>query len=348
MAKTNVADNVQFNLLKLINELCKRLPASVCIVLSYILIIYFMAKKIFFASLLFFVFIHLHAQQNKIRYKYFIFNDVTINKNIIYKNNISDTIKKKYYLLDLYEPSADTALQRPLLIWMHGGGFKFGSKNANGTPRWAKTFAQRGFVCAAINYRLSRKKPLVKFPDLVEGCYDVIEDVKTAIAFFKKNAALYKIDTNRIILGGNSAGGIAAMQAVYSSTNNLQQLINNNFSGKNDDEINPMHIAGIINFWGAVFNTEWLRNTRVPIVSAQGTNDRIVPYDHKNAPLYGTFAIHKKADSLQIPNALKSFDGYGHELHKHFNPFFASARTKKRWMEAGQFAADFLYEQLFK
>lgn len=307
-----------------------------------------MIKKISVTLFSIFISTLLLAQNKLVKYKDVIFENITINKNIVYNNNVPKGIKKKYYLLDVYEPANDTTLKRPLIIWIHGGGFKFGNKNSEGTPLWSKSFAQRGYVCAAINYRLSKKKPLVKFPDLVEGCYDAIEDVKIAVAFFKKNAAKYKIDTTRIILAGNSAGGITAMQAVYSSTNNLQQLINNNFSGKNDDTINPMHIAAIINFWGAIFNTSWLQNTNVPIVSAQGTKDKIVPFDHKDIPMLGTLAIHRKADSLKIPNALKAFDGYGHELHKHFIPILTGRKTKQRWMQAGQFAADFLYEQLFR
>ncbi len=64
--------------------------------------------------------------------------------------------------------------------------------------------------------------------------------------------------------------------------------------------------------------------------------------------MYGSFAIHHVADSLLIPNQLKTYDDYSHELQKHFNPFFVSGATKKRWLEAGQFAANFLYRELFK
>jgi hypothetical protein len=309
----------------------------------------FMLKNLLTVAFTLIIYMSSFAQGNKLtRYKDFVFENVMVQKNIVYNNDIKEGIKKKYYLLDLYEPGADTVLQRPLIIWIHGGGFKFGNKKSAGTPLWSKSFARRGYVCAAINYRLSKKKPLAKFPDLVEGCYEGIEDVKTAVEFFKKNNALYRIDTNHIILAGNSAGGIIALQAVYSSSEELQHLINNNFSDNTNNGINPMHIAAIINFWGAIFNTDWLHNTIVPIISAQGTNDRSVLFEHRTIPMYGSLAIHKKADSLNIPNSLKAFEGYGHELHKHFLPVLTSAATKKRWMQAGQFAADFLYKQLFR
>jgi hypothetical protein len=58
--------------------------------------------------------------------------------------------------------------------------------------------------------------------------------------------------------------------------------------------------------------------------------------------------IHKQADVLRIPNRLKVYNGYAHELHKRFIPIGASRATKRRWLEAGQFAAEFLYDQLFR
>jgi hypothetical protein len=79
-----------------------------------------------------------------------------------------------------------------------------------------------------------------------------------------------------------------------------------------------------------------------------GTEDKIVPVHSKDTSLYGSIAIHERADKLHIPNAIKVYEGYSHELQKHFNPLFApSAATKQRWLEAGQLAADFMYGQLF-
>jgi hypothetical protein len=89
--------------------------------------------------------------------------------------------------------------------------------------------------------------------------------------------------------------------------------------------------------------------TRVPIVSALGSNDGLISPTHKSAPLYGGEDIHTTADSLHIPNKIKIFEGYSHELQKHFNPIFpVGSGTEQRWLEAGQFAADFLYNSLFK
>jgi hypothetical protein len=105
----------------------------------------------------------------------------------------------------------------------------------------------------------------------------------------------------------------------------------------------------VINFWGALFDINYLNNARVPIVSAHGSNDGNVPLTEKadeRGGIYGSMAIHNRADALHIPNDLKVFEGYAHQLQKHFNPFFAGKDTQERWAEAGQFAADFIYAKV--
>jgi predicted esterase len=285
--------------------------------------------------------------QSKTLYKDKVFIDLSIQQNLSYTTNIPPEARKKSYRFDFYEASKDTSTARPLIIWMHGGGFKFGSKRAKGIRMWSKDFAARGYVCAAINYRLSKQNPLRNFKALVNGCYKAIEDVEQAIAFFKINNKVYRIDANRIILAGNSAGAIVALHSVYSNSADLKRLMQIPDSTPHQ-RYNSNNVAAVINFWGALFNAEWLSNTDVPIVSAHGKKDRIVPYKCKDSTLYGSLIIHQKADSLRIPNQLKSYDRYGHELQKHFIPILRSGATRRRWLEAGQFAADFLHKQLWK
>ena len=283
-----------------------------------------------------------------VKYKDDVFSAITVRKNLSYGSGDSAGKRNRRTLFDLYQPKDDGTGLRPLIIWMHGGGFKFGSKEAAGIKLWSTTFAHRGYVCAAINYRMSGKVLSLHFNDLVKGCYGAVQDAQTAIAWFRANAVRLRIDTNRIVLAGNSAGGMIALQAAYSSNAEMLGLIGNDDSSLVSHVIDAGHIAAVVNFWGGIFHIDWLQNARVPIVSVHGKKDGIVPYDHKGYPLYGSFAIHRTADSLHIPNQLKTYDDYSHELQKHFNPFIVSGPTKKRWLEAGQFAADFLYRELFK
>lgn len=280
----------------------------------------------------------------KLKYKDLVFESVTISKNIKYTTH-APSVKDKYSLLDIYEAKDDSNTLRPLIILMHGGGFKYGKKISNGIPVWSKTFAQRGYICAAINYRLSKKKPLRKFHDLVEGCMEAIQDVEAAISFFKKNSEKYRIDTNHIILAGNSAGAITALQAVYSSQYDLGKLANLQGYDSLDHSYNSQNAYAIVSFWGALLDSTWLQNTQVPVVLIHGSKDKIVSPETKG-PVSGSRVIFRNTTTLGIPSALKLYDGYGHELQKSFNPFWSGNKAKKRWLEAGQFAADFLYENM--
>src|ERR1700759_3942621 len=119
-----------------------------------------------------------------IRYKDVIFPDVQIDKDLSYDPNAVKE-EKKWYQFDLYQPKNDDASNRPLIIWMHGGGFKFGSKNAKGMKIWGESFAKRGYVCAAINYRLSKHNPLFHFDELLKSSYYAVQDAKRAVLYFK-------------------------------------------------------------------------------------------------------------------------------------------------------------------
>jgi predicted esterase len=278
------------------------------------------------------------------RYKDEVFPDFSVGKNLSYSTHG----KKSAHRFDWYEPIGDTgASARPLIIWMHGGGFQLGSKSMENVRLWCSFFSRLGYVCAAIDYRLGKTNFRFDIDGLVRNCYSAVQDTRLAIAYFKANAARLRIDSTRIILGGNSAGGMMALQTGYASDAELLKLIGNPDSAGASHTIEPGDIAAIINFWGGIFQADWLRNARVPIVSVHGRLDNIVPYDHIGNALYGSAAIHRAADSLHIPNRLKTYDEYSHELQVRFNPVISSKLTRRRWLEAAQFAADFLYDELF-
>ena len=253
--------------------------------------------------------------------------------------------KRKRRLMDVYEPVVENAQLRPLIIWIHGGGFRFGSKKSRGIPIWSKSFARRGYVSVAINFRKSKISGLRDFKALARGCYTALEDLEQVVAWCKKNQQKLKIDTGKIILAGNSAGGMLALQAVYSGYADLARIAEME-NIPEPSEYNFMNIAGVVNFWGAVYDSTSLQRVKVPIVSVHGTEDKIVPYYQIGIHVYGSGIIHRQADVYGIPNRLKTYEGLAHELQKPFHPFLFGAKAKRRWLEAGQFAADFLYEEV--
>lgn len=116
-------------------------------------------------------------------------------------------------MLDLYIPSSVTT-PSPLIIHIHGGAFLMGSKGSSEIPSFA-TFYNNGFVCADINYRLSTDSV---WPAQVYDC-------KAAVRYLKANASLYHIDTNKIAVIGESAGGyLVSMLGTTAGVANLEGL----------------------------------------------------------------------------------------------------------------------------
>lgn len=105
--------------------------------------------------------------------------------------------------LDLYLPKDGTNL--PLIINIHGGAFKMGSKE-QGVPL---EYLAQGHAVASINYRLSQH---AKFPAQ-------LEDGKTAVRWLRAHASEYRLDPNRFAAWGGSAGGhLAAMLGTTGDT----------------------------------------------------------------------------------------------------------------------------------
>jgi acetyl esterase/lipase len=95
-------------------------------------------------------------------------------------------------LLDLYLPARTNQLM-PLVVWIHGGGWREGTKE----PAPFFLLTKNGFALASINYRLSKE---ARFPAQIQDCAE-------ALKWLSANARMYNIDKNRIGIWGGSAGG---------------------------------------------------------------------------------------------------------------------------------------------
>lgn len=104
----------------------------------------------------------------------------------------------------LTPPGASSSSRRPLVVWVHGGGFFEGSKSD--TYDEAMSYARAGYVAATVDYRLTAGAG-VAGPTRVQGVKDATEDLMNAIRFLKQHADAYGIDTSRIVTFGSSAGG---------------------------------------------------------------------------------------------------------------------------------------------
>ena len=93
--------------------------------------------------------------------------------------------------LDLYLPSGERPA--PVLVWIHGGGWKAGDKY----PCPVRSLVDHGIAVASFNYRYSTQAP---FPAQLEDC-------RQALEWLRRRHADYGIDPERIFVGGSSAGG---------------------------------------------------------------------------------------------------------------------------------------------
>ncbi len=94
--------------------------------------------------------------------------------------------------LDVHAPAKGR--KRPVVVWVHGGGWMRGSKEE--VDRKPAAFVERGFVFVSINYRF--------FPNVAMG--EIVRDTAKAVAWTHANASKYGGDPNRILLMGHSAG----------------------------------------------------------------------------------------------------------------------------------------------
>jgi len=101
---------------------------------------------------------------------------------------------RKDHTLDVYAPEARGPAPLPVVLYVHGGGFRILSKDTHWLMGLA--FARRGYVVFNINYRLAPTDP---FPAAVE-------DVCAAYLWVVENAERYGGDADRLVLAGESAG----------------------------------------------------------------------------------------------------------------------------------------------
>jgi acetyl esterase/lipase len=90
----------------------------------------------------------------------------------------------------------DKAKPAPIVIFVHGGGWKRGDKrNATGADK-VTHFLEQGYAVASVNYRLV---PAAKVEDQAA-------DVAAAFAWLRSNATRLNIDPSKMVLMGHSAG----------------------------------------------------------------------------------------------------------------------------------------------
>lgn len=222
-------------------------------------------------------------------------DDIQVIKNIEYKS-----IEGKSLQLDICK-SKDTNTTAPLLVFLHGGGWRKGDRTD--MMPFLVDFAGRGYVTATVSYRFG------PYPQCVE-------DISDAVTWFYNHGDEYGYDPDRIALVGGSAGAHLAMMAAYGWKSKTMN---------SDSNENSHHIKAVVNIFGPVDLTtdfakhhptavsfigksyeeapevykeasplQYVDKDSPPTMIIQGTSDELVPNSQADQ-------LKEKLDSLGVP-----------------------------------------------
>jgi acetyl esterase/lipase len=148
---------------------------------------------------------------------------------------IGDQILK----LDLHIPSGKAF--SPLIVWVHGGAWRSGSKKNVSLGK----LVEDGYPIASVDYRLSTQ---AKFPAQVH-------DIKAAIRFLRAHGSEWGLATGKIAIAGDSAGGhLAALVGVSNQHPELEGEVGSD-RGQSSD------VQAILSFYGAANLTTILKQS---------------------------------------------------------------------------------------
>ena len=217
----------------------------------------------------------------------------------------------------------------PTMIYMYGGGWAYGSRGGRFTY-----LTDIGVQVISIDYR----KGLTKYgynpapPEEMEKAIQMaLDDLTDAMAFVLKQADAWKVDVDKVMLSGSSAGGITTLMSIYDICNGGP------YSKKFPAGWMP---AGYIGYAGGIINSEqdlhW-NNKPCPMMFFHGSADFSVTFNVQRSEtlnVFGPTYILAQLHEMEVPNWLyceidgdhvlsyKPFGGYNtHEIQTFVEKF---------------------------
>ncbi|MEO1052683.1 MAG: alpha/beta hydrolase [Bacteroidota bacterium] len=225
---------------------------------------------------------------------------------------------KKNLAMDVYSPK-DGKVNRPLVLFIHGGGFSSGSRDGQLVEEFTPYVTQKGYVLASISYTLYMKGKSFHCDQLssekIKAFELAADDIRTAYHYIEKNSDKLKIDPSKVVLMGSSAGAEAMLYEAFRPEKT-------NASGT---QASPNY-AGFISLAGAMIDTTLIKKDNLkPMLLYHGTCDALVPYASaphhycsKESPggllLHGPASITKRYGNLGGSYYLHTFCQGGHEI----------------------------------
>lgn len=213
-----------------------------------------------------------------------------------------ELVEKKDLLMDIYEPVDDNAEKRAAVIVCHGGAFVASSKDdfSQKSVAYTDSLAARGYVTASLEYRqgvlMSEVETKDGYDEIIDSVdfartvYKAIQDVHAAVRYFRKNAAELKVDTNKIYIVGNSAGGMLALENIYAKSKKDFPAYVDKKGATSLGELGEYgetgvggHANGVVALWGAIHKADLVKNSKVPVFLAHGDSDYVMPFGKGHA-----------------------------------------------------------------
>jgi pimeloyl-ACP methyl ester carboxylesterase len=200
--------------------------------------------------------------------------------------------------------------KRPVLVYVHGGGFSTGSSVNALQIQYGKHFVAQGFVAILINYRLGLQgKDKPDQEATLRAVSMASSDLIDATAFVLSKADEWNIDPKKIIISGGSAGAIACLNAEYAICSGEQSA---------SRLPNGFNYAGVVSQAGLVLvhqDTLTWKKAPCPMLLMHGNKDQQVVFDAASISgnLYaGSNYIHKQLVTLNAPHWLYEEVGADH------------------------------------
>lgn len=240
-----------------------------------------------------------NGEQDPVRFLEKTFEEIDIQNDVVFGETVNSKGEQQKLLLDVYTPDNDPMIDRPVIVWIHGGGFRYGNdKSQSYIVELATRFAKKGYVCISIDYRV-REKPM---DDISGTISDAVEDAAKALAWVRENEKSLGIDASKMVVGGGSAGGILG-----------SSLCLNDQPDKKDSK----GVIGFINLWGTP-SAKWMAlhidKNDPPTIMVHGTDDQLVAYS-------SAVDLAERLKANNIKHELVTIEGAGHTPVDHMDEF---------------------------
>ena len=218
--------------------------------------------------------------------------------------------------MDIFTPLTKNA-NKPVLIYVHGGGFSGGKRDDAQHLDFCKRYAAEGWVTATISYHLTMKDQSFSCDQPVQNKINTMfvaaQNIHQSVAYLLKRKNELGIDPSKIVLAGSSAGAEAVLHAVYWDKT-YEGILPEGFK-----------YGGMISMAGALVDKRWVTaESAVPSLFYHGTCDNLVPYDNAAhhycsadqtgfMMLYGSYSLAMKLKELDKVYYLVTDCGGGHE-----------------------------------